>query len=122
MDKHQSTYEEALIENVACCYLTFAHCGMVSELCSLLFVDQVLNTSAARLLKMDLLMVLVELRRQDECSLAKQVLFFFAKFLTRRALLNTTFRSRPHSPRLNCVTAGLLQPVRYNQFIGWIPI
>jgi hypothetical protein len=49
---------------------------MVSELCSLLVVGQVLNTSAARLLKMDLLMVLVELRRQDECSLAKQVLFF----------------------------------------------
>lgn len=33
----------------------------------------VLRTSAARLLKMDLLMVLIELRRQDECSLAKQV-------------------------------------------------
>lgn len=33
----------------------------------------VLQNSASRLLKMDLLMVLVELRRQDECSLAKQV-------------------------------------------------
>lgn len=67
------------------CYLAGAPGGMVSELCSLLVVGQVLNTSAARLLKMDLLMVLVELRRQDECSLAKQVLIF-TKFLTPKDL------------------------------------
>jgi hypothetical protein len=34
---------------------------------------QVLQTEASRLLKMDLLMTLVELRRQDECALAIQV-------------------------------------------------
>ncbi|KAG0557953.1 hypothetical protein KC19_11G168300 [Ceratodon purpureus] len=34
---------------------------------------KVLQSSGSRLLKMDLLMVLVELRRQEECSLAQQV-------------------------------------------------
>lgn len=82
------------------CCLAVAPGGMVSKLCSLLVVGQVLNTSAARLLKMDLLMVLVELRRQDECSLAKQV-FFFPNFLHQRPLLNTIFRSNPHISKLN---------------------
>ncbi|KAG0602162.1 hypothetical protein M758_11G164100 [Ceratodon purpureus] len=36
---------------------------------------KVLQSSGSRLLKMDLLMVLVELRRQEECSLAQQVNF-----------------------------------------------